>query len=229
MEKDKIIFTDWHRWLFGPTPAVFMLEVLLRTVIVYLVLLVILRLMGKRMGGQLTISELAVMLSLGAIISLPMQAQEKGVLQGVLVLLCALTFQRGINLLGFKSRQAETLLQGRESLLVKDGVINYTKMQDTKISNQQLFATLRSRNIYNLGEVERVYLEASGLFSIYKFKQPVPGLSLLPAADEGAPEIQHIYQRPVCEHCGQMENEKADPLTCSNCNGDQFTNAVLSI
>jgi uncharacterized membrane protein YcaP (DUF421 family) len=229
MEKEEIIFTDWHRWLFGPTPGVFMLEVLLRTVFMYLVLLVILRLMGKRMGGQLTISELAVMLTLGAIISLPMQAQEKGVLQGVLVLLCALAFQRGINLLGFESKRAEKLLQGKESLLVKDGVINVKKMQDTKISNQQLFAMLRSRNIYNLGEVERVYLEASGLFSIYKFKDPFPGLPLLPAADEGVLEIQHKRPQLVCERCGQAEKEKTEPSTCSNCQADQFTNAVLSI
>lgn len=227
MTKEEIRFGDWERILLGEAPWIFMLEVLFRTVLMYLILLVVLRLMGKRMGGQLSIAELAVMLTLGAIISLPMQAPEKGLLQGALVLGCAFAFQRGLNYLGFKSSRAEHIIQGRESMLVYDGVINVKKMLDTRISNQQLFAVLRSQNIYNLGEVERVYLEPSGQFSIYRFKEPRAGLSLLPASDPHATEIMEQQSQQVCEHCGEIQQQSGG-YPCPKCENTEKTNAVKS-
>ena len=151
MKKEEIHWLDWHRILVGTAPEQFLLEVLIRTIIIYLFLLVILRLLGKRMGGQLTISELAVMLTLGAIISIPMQVPDKGLLQGFLVLLCALFFQRGINYLGVKSRKIERILQGEERLLVKNGTLFTDEVKSMKMSREQMFAVLRGEKIYNLG------------------------------------------------------------------------------
>ncbi len=74
MEKREIKLDDTGRILFGEAPAEFLLEVLIRTLIIYVALLVTVRLMGKRMVGQLTISEMSVMLTLGAIVSPGMQA-----------------------------------------------------------------------------------------------------------------------------------------------------------
>ncbi len=65
MEKYEIIPLDMQRMLFGDAPAAYLLECGIRTLIVYIILLIVLKFMGKRMNGQLTITELAVMLSLG--------------------------------------------------------------------------------------------------------------------------------------------------------------------
>ena len=51
MNKDEIHFTDLHRWLFGQTPPQFMIEVIIRTVLIYMVLLLVVRQMGKRSPG----------------------------------------------------------------------------------------------------------------------------------------------------------------------------------
>src|SRR6476659_4263861 len=69
MEKDEIHFGDIKRWLFGDAPPEFMIEVFIRTILIYLFLLLIVRLMGKRMSGQITLTEMAVMITLGAIVS----------------------------------------------------------------------------------------------------------------------------------------------------------------
>ncbi|TLD40418.1 MAG: hypothetical protein JETT_3326 [Candidatus Jettenia ecosi] len=71
MDKEVIKFGDWERLFFGHAPVEFMLEVFLRTIFIYLMLLLILRLLGKRMTSQASILELAVMVTLGAIIALP--------------------------------------------------------------------------------------------------------------------------------------------------------------
>src|SRR4051812_29897971 len=97
MESWEIKVGDWKRILFGDISAIFMLEVFLRTVIIYIILLVIVRWLGKRMGGQLTQTEMAIMLTLGAIVSAPMQMPDRGILEGVFVLFCTLAFQRIAN------------------------------------------------------------------------------------------------------------------------------------
>ncbi|QPH40179.1 DUF421 domain-containing protein [Pedobacter endophyticus] len=230
MKQEEIHWGDWHRILFGMVPAEFLIEVLVRTVIVYILLLITLRFLGKRMGGQLTISELAVMLTLGAIISVPMQIPERGLLQGLLVLVCAVVFQRGLNYFAVKYNKIERFTQGKESLLVQDGVIAATQLARMKISREQLAAELRCQNIYNLGEVRRVYLEASGLFSIFKYPKPRPGLSLLPIGEETAEkQFSDIAGSMVCFDCGNRASTHDEAQNnCKNCGSKHWTNAVIS-
>jgi uncharacterized membrane protein YcaP (DUF421 family) len=71
MKKEEVHLADWKRLLMGNATWEFLLEATLRTLLMYVILLTILRLMGKRMNGQISILELAVMISLGAIVSLP--------------------------------------------------------------------------------------------------------------------------------------------------------------
>lgn len=227
MKKEDIHWADWHRILIGSAPTEFLLEVLLRTIVLYFFLLIILKLMGKRMGGQLSIAELAVMLTLGAIICVPMQIPDRGILQGFLVLTCALAFQRWFNLIGFNFTWAEKIIQGKESMLLKDGVLNVTALGRSNISRQQLYAVLRSQNINNLGEVERIYLEACGIFSVYKFKEAKPGLSLFPTKDSAVHQIQKTANDIlVCRDCG--ETVKANNSeNCHNCGCETWEKAIL--
>lgn len=230
MKKEEIHLADWHRILFGNAPAEFLIEVLIRTAIMYLFLLLILRLLGKRMGGQLTISELAVMLTLGAIVSVPMQAADKGMLQGILVLTCALIFQRGINYFAVKNEKIERFIQGHESIIIKDGALDFDELSAMKISREQMLAVLRNQNIYNLGEVQRAYIEACGLFSIYKYAEPKPGLSLLPPNDKGATTtLATAVEAIVCEQCG-IGNQEQNEIdhTCNNCGANKWIPAILA-
>lgn len=138
MKKEEIHFGDIKRWLFGQAPPEFMIEVAIRTILIYLFLLLIVRLMGKRMAGQMTLSEMAVMLTLGAIVSPVMQLPDRGILFGVLVLICALIFKRGLNLWEFKDEKVEKAAQGELSLLVKDGIINLEELEKSNVTKQQL-------------------------------------------------------------------------------------------
>ncbi len=231
MKKEDIHWDDWHRILIGAAPTSFLLEVLIRTVIMYLVLLVVLRLMGKRMGGQLTISELAVMVTLGAIICVPMQVPDKGIVQGIFVLLCAWAFQRGFALLGVRNSKFENLTQGKEEVLLKDGVLEVKKLEETNISRQQLYGVLRAQNIFNLGEVERVYIEGCGIFSVFKSDSPKPGLSIFPTRDGDVLEAQETPEENfyVCRMCGRTaENEKEKNGHCNNCGCETWEEAIIS-
>ncbi|WP_090973719.1 DUF421 domain-containing protein [Parapedobacter composti] len=230
MDKEDIKITDWQRILFGDTPMVFLVEVFLRTIVVYCALLVALRFMGKRMTGQLSMAEMAVMITLGAIVSVPMQLADRGVLLGLLVLVCALLFHQGINLWQVHSKQAEWLAEGRESLLVKDGVLQLASLRANKISRQQLFAALRNKGIFNLGEVRRVYLEASGMFSIFYFEHPRPGMSTTYELNESSFDSATTAEDDphVCNTCGFLAeaNIAGEQKACSNCGSLTWIKAV---
>jgi uncharacterized membrane protein YcaP (DUF421 family) len=219
MDKSQIHLADWHRLLFGDAPAVFLVEVLIRSVVTYALLLAAVRLLGKRMSGQLTVIELAVMLTLGAIASLAMQMPDRGILLGVWVLLLALIFQRGTTFLDWISPRFETLTQGRASAIVKEGVLDLHALAAARLSREQVFAALRERNVYNLGNVKRLYFEACGEFSLYIKEAPNAGLSTLPMLDGDArvlqPELKQTAR--VCATCGQVVESSEADYPCPHC------------
>ncbi len=228
MEKWKINFLDWQRIWFGNAPIEFMLEVFFRTLIIYVILLLVVRAMGKRMSGQLTITELAVMLSLGAIVSVPMQLPDRGILQGLLAFVCAFSFLRGVNYLGVKNEKMEHLLQGKMSVLVRGGVLQIDEMRRSGVSQEQLFAQLRKKKISNLGQVERVYLEACGLFSIFLAEDPRQGLSVYPQSDQDLRASQlKSRDGQVCLICGTVITGMDENQHCENCRSHRWGKDVI--
>jgi uncharacterized membrane protein YcaP (DUF421 family) len=228
MKKEDIHLGDWQRLLFGDTPGVFAWEVVVRTVLIYLFFLVVMRMLGKRMSAQLTITELGVMIMLGGIVSVGMQIPNRGLLPVALLLLCVLFFQRGLNWLAFKSRKVEVALQGDLTLLAKDGVLQIKQLRTESISHNELFAQLRDQNIKHLGEVKRIYLEGDGNFSVFKQDPPVPGLSLLPAKDQKILAILAPADgQQVCLYCGQLAQPRSHSgKECPNCGHHHWTSAV---
>jgi uncharacterized membrane protein YcaP (DUF421 family) len=229
MDTNSYSLWDWHRLLFGNAPAEFLLETLFRTVVVYFFLLLVVAWLGKRMSGQITITELAIVIMLGAIVSPPMETPERGILQGIVILFLVLVMHRYTALLGVKRPGAEKSIQGSLDICIKDGVIDVGVLRRLRVSRAQLSEILRINRIYNLGEVERLYMEASGIFSIFKAETASPGLSMLPADDK---DIHSIQQHPdeallACRNCGKTERLQSADQSCSNCGNTGWDIAVL--
>ena|SRR5215203_473183 len=228
MKKEEIHLWDIKRILFGQAPPEFMLEVLIRSIIIYVATIIIMRFLGKRMNGQLTILEYAVMVVMGATISVPMQIADRGLLQGFVVLLCILLFLRGVNWIAFHNTKFEKLVQGEASILIKDGVLNLKELSQTKISQQQVFEVLRAKKIFQLGKVKRMYLEACGIFSIYEEKESKPGLPLFPPDDKSLLEQKTPVNTPVvCINCGTVKLKDEEENYCRNCGNNEWTKAIV--
>ena len=229
MKKEEVQPWDWQRILLGQTPVEFLLEVLIRTLFVYLLLLVILRLLGKRMDGQLTLTEMAVMITFGAIVSVPMQLPDKGMLGGVIALFYVLIFQRGLNWLNVKNKTVEDITQGTVSVLVKNGMLQLDEMQKAGMSKQHLFTALRGDKIYNLGRVKRVYFEACGMINVYLEDGDKPGLPILPSD-----ELNFIREHTrvdkssiACKNCGCVVSAEKRNTTCNRCGKREWIEAIF--
>lgn len=229
MKKEEIVFADWHRWLFGTALPSFTLEVALRAAVIFAVMLLIVRLMGRRLKGEISITELAIVLTLGGIISKPLQTPTAGVLPAVAVLLAALGMHRLSNWLAFKYRRVELVAQGDVVVVVRDGCLDLPQLAAASLSRDELFGLLRAESIQQLGQLHRVYLEADGCFSLYARPEPQPGLSIWPREDAPPPAAEGPAQgRLVCATCGHLAAPTDHAGThCLRCDAQNWVAATL--
>jgi uncharacterized membrane protein YcaP (DUF421 family) len=215
MDKDEIKITDWYRILFGEAPPEIILEVAIRSILLYMALVFVVRLLGKRTNAILTITERAVFITLGAIVAMPMHGPAHGIVIGLVVLLTILVLQRSLTRSFFNSTSWEKRMQGQVAILIKDSVIDIEQLEKHFISRQQLFELLREKEIRHLGQIKRAYIEACGTVSLYKYKEAKPGLSILPVKDIDAIIIKD-EKYDACSWCGTVV-DKTHVRECPNC------------
>ncbi|RTQ47884.1 DUF421 domain-containing protein [Hymenobacter gummosus] len=230
MKPEDIHLTDYMRIILGQVPWSFVLEAVLRMVFLYLLLIVSMRLMGKRMAGMLSRIEMAGMVTLAAAIGVPLLAPDRGLLPAVIIAAVAVLIQRLIARLGVDHKELEQATQGDIGIVVADGRLHYPDMEKAVLSKERLFAELRFSGIDNLGKIKRAYMEANGSFTILKATEPKPGLTLIPSWDEdflnAQPKAPDTY---ACCHCGFVRRSVGhEPNTrCDACGHKEWTPAVL--
>jgi len=225
MESDDIYFNDWNRIFIGEVPFGFYIEVIIRTAVIYLILMVAMRLMGKKMASQLGRSEMVSMISLAAAIGVPLQSPDRGLLPAVIIAFIVVCTQQFISKKVTQSEKFESLTQDKTSALIENGRLDLRAMKKTRITKERVFVELRNNGFYHLGEVKRLYLEANGTFTIVKNVSPVPGLSVLPDWDkEFEQRVCNESEVLVCEQCGVAKGDINQK--CRNCGSDKGINAV---
>src|ERR1700712_1409627 len=85
MESKDIKIDDWMRMFIGPVPASFYAEMIIRGIIFWLLLVLCMRLLGKRMSGHLSQLELVALVSLASAIGVPMLAPDRGILPSIMI------------------------------------------------------------------------------------------------------------------------------------------------
>jgi uncharacterized membrane protein YcaP (DUF421 family) len=84
MKPDQFHLTDWPRIFIGDVPGMFYVEVIIRTAVIYFILMASMRLMGKRMAAQLSRTEMVALVAIAASIGIPIMAPDRGLLPAVI-------------------------------------------------------------------------------------------------------------------------------------------------
>jgi uncharacterized membrane protein YcaP (DUF421 family) len=229
MKPEEIHLTDWGRILFGEVPATFFIEVVIRVTVVYLLHLISMRALGKRMAAQLDRIEMAALVTLAAAVGIPLQSAERGLLPGLVIAAVVVVIGRMIGRLSYKSEKFEHLTHGDAEMLVENGTLRLKPMLDARVSPERLWAQLRGQGITHLGQVRRMYIEASGSFSLIPEVEPQPGLCIVPEWDtDFRGQLTQSQDMVVCATCGnRREPERNTKRTCDNCDGTKWVNAVV--
>ncbi len=228
MQPQDIHLSDWLRILIGGVPAGYFIELLIRSIVIYLILMVSMRSMGKRMSSQLSRNELAALVSLAAAVGIPMMSPDRGLLPAVVIAFILIVTERVIARKSSENEKFESFSQGDISTLVSDGVIDMKELGRVKLSQERVLAQLRSLGLLQLGNVTRFYMEASGNFTLVRNPKPCPGLSLLPPWDHDMRNC--FYEHPdkqICVRCGLPQKSADQPyLKCPNCSSEKWVTAV---
>jgi uncharacterized membrane protein YcaP (DUF421 family) len=151
-----------------------MLTVLIRTTIVYFLLIFAMRLMGKRQIGELEVSDLVTTLLISEIASLPITEPEIPLSHAVIPMTLLLSFEVLISFLVSRFPQLK-FFTARPSTLIRNGKISQKAMQNARISFDELFCELRNQGVYDLDEIEYAILEQNGHITVIqkaRFRQP---------------------------------------------------------
>lgn len=222
---------DWMRILFGDVPPIFLLEVIIRIIVVYVLLIISMRMMGKRMSAMISRNEMIAMVSLAAAIGIPIQDPERGLLPAFIIAGVVIGVQRLVSTYTMKSARFEALVVGNTGPLVRDGRLLLNNMAKSKVSRERMLTEFRTMSLTNLGKVQRVFMEANGSLAVYLFDdEERKGLCIIPEWDkEFLEEIDVADGTYACGGCGNIQESPHKPKNkCDKCEQVQWYGAIKS-
>lgn len=152
-----------------------MLTVLIRTAIIYLLLLLALRLTGKRQIGELQLSELITTFMISELATVPIQDLSIPLIYSIFPIIFILCVEIALSYLATKSKNVKKLFFGNPSMIIERGVINQKELERLRIGINELIGELRLKDVASISDVEYAILEQNGKLSVFLKKdcQPV--------------------------------------------------------
>jgi len=143
-----------------------MLITFFRAIVLYILVLVVMRLMGKREIGQLQPFELAISIMIADLASIPMTEIGIPISNGIVPILGLLVMHLIISFINLKSNKAREIICGKPSLLIYRGKIDEKVLKKERFTINELQERLRGNNVVNIGDIEYAILETSGEVTI---------------------------------------------------------------
>ena len=183
-----------------------MLITFFRSIVLYIIVLVVMRLMGKREIGQLQPFELAISIMIADLASIPMTDPGTPIFNGIIPILGLLIMHLLISMINLKSSRAREIICGRPSILIYRGRINEHNLKKERFTINELEERLRGNNVINLGDVEYAILETSGQVTVI---QKPDKRNTIPQDFNIMPEYEGIPYDLVVDGKVMKENLKA--------------------
>lgn len=151
-----------------------MLTVLIRTLVIYISLILVMRLMGKRQIGELELSDLVTTFLISEIASLPITDTQIPLSHAIIPIIILLTLEVGISMLLSKFPKFKYLFSARPSTLIKNGNICKKALADSRISFDELFSQLRQQGYDDISQIKYAILEQNGSITVIQFAKFKP-------------------------------------------------------
>ena len=139
-----------------------MLITFFRSIVLYIIVLIVMRLMGKREISQMQPFELAISIMIADLASIPMTEVGIPIFNGIIPILGLLVMHLIISIINIKSLNLRQIICGKPSILVYRGKIDEKVLKKERFTINELQERLRRNNIFNLGDVEYAILETTG-------------------------------------------------------------------
>ncbi|MCU7613516.1 DUF421 domain-containing protein [Chryseobacterium sp. GMJ5] len=222
---------SWKELFLGTEDWGFLLEIVLRTMIMFLTIIIALRVLGKRGVKQLSVFELVVIIGLGSAAGDPMFYKEVGVVSSMVVFIIIILLYSLLTHSIGRFKKIENLLEGKAICLIEDGIFAIDNFKKENLGSDEFFAELRGKGISHLGQINWAIEEVSGEISVFYHEDE--------NVKYGLPIMLHSLEYPLtyidkadhysCTFCGYTEFKNPGPAEkCINCKREHWIQASIA-
>ncbi len=147
---------------------------LIRSVILYFVVVVLYRIMGKRQIGELQPSELVLAIMISDIASVPMQSVSTPLVSGIVPIIMLMSAEVILSFVAQKSHKMRKVITGEASLIISEGKLIVSEMERLRFNIDDLFEQLRNNGQFDISQIAFAVLETNGNLSILPKEQYRP-------------------------------------------------------
>ncbi len=188
-----------------------MYAILFRTLFLYILITVVIRLMGKRQVGELEMAELVTTLLLSQLASLPIEDPEIPILHVVVPFLLIASFEIIITFLKGRINILKRFFEAKPSFLIRNGVIDQRELLRVRLTLEELLSEVRQQGYRDIGDIDYAILEENGKFSLIPraAKEPLTPSDLGMNAEEAGCALpliaDGVIDRTMLNECGKEE------------------------
>lgn len=165
---------------------------LIRTIILYAIVIFAVRVMGKRQIKEMQASEIVVTLMISNIAAMPMQEVGISIFTGIVPILTLVVTEIAMSFVMLKCRPFRRLISGMPVVVIEKGEINQAAMRSLRLSNEDLFEELRKKDIFDPGTVEYAIFETDGVMSVLLRSSDLPLTASQAGKDDGKDKLNTL-------------------------------------
>ena len=182
-----------------------MITLIFRTLLVYIFLIVIMRLMGKRQIGELEVTDLVATLLLSEIASLPITDPNIPVLHAIIPMVVLLSLEVFSSYILLRAPKLKKILSATPTILIKDGILDQAALMAVRLSVEELMSEIRQQGFYSLACVWYAILEKDGRLTIFpraRYAPPTQEMLNLSSPEESLMHV--VYTGGVWNDTGLL-------------------------
>lgn len=180
--------------------------IVLRSVIIYLVVVLAVRIMGKRQLGELKPHEFVITILISAVAAIPLQENSVPLSYSLMPIMIFVSLEVLESALSMKSLGFRNFIQGKPIFIIKNGTLRQSELKRLRFTMDDLIDALREKDVFDIDEVENAVVETNGSLSVQKKAEnsEVTKKDLKIAADENTVPVPIVIDsKPVSEYFGK--------------------------
>jgi len=219
---------SWKELMLGSEEWQFIPEVMIRTLVMFSIVLISMSVLGKRGVRQLSVFELVVIIGLGSAAGDPMFYKDVGLIPAILVFGIVIGLYTLVTHLVGRSQKVEYLVEGKPMCLIDEGSFAIENFSKENLGQDEFFAELRVKGVSHLGQVESAIIETNGEISVFYYEDEdvLYGLPIMPGSLMD--QVEKIDQKAhyACVFCGYAKELSPAPVhVCPNCSKTKWVKA----
>ncbi|HLR10129.1 MAG TPA: DUF421 domain-containing protein [Sporosarcina sp.] len=165
-----------------------------RTVIFYIIIVIVMRVMGKREVGELGIIDIVVFLIIAEVAAFALDSPDEKMIEAIVPIIVLVAIQLISSQISLKSKLFRDAVDGEPSLLIRDGIIMEKELRSQRYNLDDLFQQLREQRVGSIRNVTYAFLEPSGNLSVFTKEDIQPAITLISDGEIQRDHLQLIQK-----------------------------------